>query len=37
VELASFFSKAKWIAAYLAMALGGTLLASGLVGWLRRS
>lgn len=37
VAAASFFSQAKWIAAYLAMGLGGALLVLGMVGWLRRS
>lgn len=37
VAAASFFSQAKWISAYLAMGLGGILLALGMVGWLRGS
>lgn len=37
VAAASLFSQAKWIAAYLAMGLGGALLVLGMVSWLRRS
>lgn len=36
VEFASFFSQAKWIAAYLSVGLGASLLLFGAIGWLRR-
>jgi hypothetical protein len=37
VEFASIFSRAKWIAAYLAMGLGAALLALATIGLFRRS